>query len=323
METYEVDSCIRGHHVYKSIWNPTIGEKLVCERERGNPQDPYAVAVKRRQTTIDHVPRKISAACAIFLSRNGVIDCTVTRARRYSEDLPQGGLMVPRTLSFTGQPNNIAKVRKLVCTPSLLAYPAKKRRTESDVVDVDKLGIPDSTTHKSWLALGGVELSQADKLTNVSGEQLTDKHVNFAQELLKTQFKNVGGLRPTYLLSTLENAPYQRTSVLQMLHCRDNHWITAASESDSPSVRVFDSVFLTLDGVTTNLLRQLFGPNTAICVEESRKQHGGSDCGLYAIATITSLANGCEPGCFIQDEMRAHLVKCFEKLHLTVFPYEY
>ena len=62
MDTYEVESCVRGHHVFGSIWSPTIGEQLVCKRQIGNPQDVYAVAVMRGATVVGHVPRKISAA---------------------------------------------------------------------------------------------------------------------------------------------------------------------------------------------------------------------------------------------------------------------
>ena len=45
MEMYEVDSYVRGHHVLRGIWNPTICEELVCKREASNTQDVYAVAV--------------------------------------------------------------------------------------------------------------------------------------------------------------------------------------------------------------------------------------------------------------------------------------
>ena len=38
-------SCIRGHHISKAFWTPTIGETLCCEKESGNAADPYAVAV--------------------------------------------------------------------------------------------------------------------------------------------------------------------------------------------------------------------------------------------------------------------------------------
>jgi len=38
-------SCIRGYHLYQSIWNAGIGECLVCEREQMNSSDRYVVAV--------------------------------------------------------------------------------------------------------------------------------------------------------------------------------------------------------------------------------------------------------------------------------------
>ena len=40
-----VDSCIRGHHIFKNIWTPTMGEQLSCKREIGKNKDRYAVAV--------------------------------------------------------------------------------------------------------------------------------------------------------------------------------------------------------------------------------------------------------------------------------------
>ena len=38
METIEVESAVRGYHVYQSIWTPTIGETLVCKCEGGSRQ---------------------------------------------------------------------------------------------------------------------------------------------------------------------------------------------------------------------------------------------------------------------------------------------
>ena len=38
-------SVIRGHHVYKTIWTPYLGEELVLATENGNLFDRHAVAV--------------------------------------------------------------------------------------------------------------------------------------------------------------------------------------------------------------------------------------------------------------------------------------
>ena len=157
MDTYEVESCVRGHHVFGSIWSPTIGEQLVCKRQSGNPQDVYAVAVMRGATLVGHVPRKISAACSIFLRRKGTIRCTVSASRRYSADLPQGGLEVPCILQFHGDTKDVAKVRKLVLPISITALepqpPSKKRKIVCKVVEISD-GL-DDTPSKPWLTFNG------------------------------------------------------------------------------------------------------------------------------------------------------------------------
>ena len=70
---FEIQSCVRGHHVYKDIWTRFVGETLSCEREEDNTADPYAVAVKkfgrRMPVVVGHLPRRISAACCLFLQR--------------------------------------------------------------------------------------------------------------------------------------------------------------------------------------------------------------------------------------------------------------
>ena len=44
---------------------------------------------------VGHDPRKISAVCRLFLLRGGSINCKVTGSRKFSSDLPQGGLEPP------------------------------------------------------------------------------------------------------------------------------------------------------------------------------------------------------------------------------------
>ena len=74
------------------IW---INEELFCRRDRCNHHDPFAVATCRDSNVVGHVHREISAICYVFLGKPGmVISCTVTGSRRYSCDLPQGGLEI-------------------------------------------------------------------------------------------------------------------------------------------------------------------------------------------------------------------------------------
>lgn len=114
MEEYERDLCIRGFHVYRDIWEAAVGEVLDCEREPGNAKDRYAVAVKKEATVIGHLPKKISRVCSLFLRRGGSLQCTVTGRRRYSCDLPQGGLEIPCSVKFLAKSNDIKKLKQLL-----------------------------------------------------------------------------------------------------------------------------------------------------------------------------------------------------------------
>lgn len=113
--SFTMESCVRGHHAYQNVRTPAINETLVCKREPGNIYDPYAVAVYTGSAAIvGHVPRIISAACSMFLLRGGSIECTVIGARRYSADLPQGGLELPCVLKFQGSSDRVAKLMSVL-----------------------------------------------------------------------------------------------------------------------------------------------------------------------------------------------------------------
>ena len=47
-------------HVYRDIWDASLGETLEYEREPTNEKDRYAVAVKKSGTIVGHVPKRIS-----------------------------------------------------------------------------------------------------------------------------------------------------------------------------------------------------------------------------------------------------------------------
>ena len=95
------DTVIRGHHVLQN------------EKEKGNLHDLYAVAVKKLDSIVRHVPRTILTLCHLFLSRGRSITCgTVTGIRKYSDDLLQGSLEVPCQLIFRGDEPAVEKVKK-------------------------------------------------------------------------------------------------------------------------------------------------------------------------------------------------------------------
>ena len=70
---YEMEAMIRGYHVYTTVWDAQIGEELYCARETRNICDPYAVAIKKADLTVGHIPMKISALCSAW--RNHRVQC--------------------------------------------------------------------------------------------------------------------------------------------------------------------------------------------------------------------------------------------------------
>ena len=64
--TFILDSCIRGYHVYKDLWNATPGETLTCIRERGNRNDVFAVAAQSDGNIVGHIPWHILCICTFL-----------------------------------------------------------------------------------------------------------------------------------------------------------------------------------------------------------------------------------------------------------------
>ena len=102
-----VESIIRGHHIYKSIWNPIIGEELEVYREPDNVHDRRAVCVKKSGAIVGHVPCEISRVLGKFIRHGGTVSCRVSGSRQLGH-----GLEVPCTYVLAGKKKLVAKVLK-------------------------------------------------------------------------------------------------------------------------------------------------------------------------------------------------------------------
>ena len=108
--------------MYKNIWDATIGEELECARESDNPTDRYAVAVKKDNETVGHVPRAIPRMCALFLERTGcegpelssfVLECTFLLALSINCGLLNKGILGSgRDLDWTKKCLNSTVIRR-------------------------------------------------------------------------------------------------------------------------------------------------------------------------------------------------------------------
>ena len=112
-EHFFLDSSVRGHHVYKAVWEPLVGEMLqVCAQE-GNAHDRYAVATLRDDVIVGHVPREFSRIAWYFLQHGGRITCEITGRRKRSEVVDKG-LEVPCLYTFVGRPAMIKRLVKVM-----------------------------------------------------------------------------------------------------------------------------------------------------------------------------------------------------------------
>ncbi len=99
MEEFDLDGVVRGHHVYKSIWTPVLGEMLTVGVEDGNSEDQYAIGVYRSSILVGHAPRELSRIFFCFLRHaGGTIECRITGHRKLGV-----GLEVPCTYLMSGK----------------------------------------------------------------------------------------------------------------------------------------------------------------------------------------------------------------------------
>lgn len=66
----KVPSYVRGFHAYQDVWNPHVGEVLPLEREPENPEDKFAVAIRRRGCVVGHIPFNLAPVVSAFLRRD-------------------------------------------------------------------------------------------------------------------------------------------------------------------------------------------------------------------------------------------------------------
>ena len=224
--------------------------------------------------------------------------------------------------------------------------PINKVPRRDATIDLDSLVMCSGSEERIWLKFNRLTLTEMDKLiivkgvfvvycymcvvflqfyyTTITDEMLTDKHINFALAILILQHQfNVTGLQSTLTVHKAKKmSPINACRMLQVLYCRGCHWIAVSTIQNFPQVMVYDSTYTFVDQDTQKLLKQLLGNKIDIRVG-GQKQDDSVDCGPFAIATCVSLASGGQLHTFIQAKMRDHLVRCFENMNFTVFPWEY
>ena len=114
----EFESVARGHHIYKKVWKPVVGEKLTCKhdtREEAKLYDEFSVGIyilstassSQDQELVGHLPIELSFLLCKFLSREGCSLEFSSTGARFLED----GLVVP------GRYTALSNDKKMVAIP--------------------------------------------------------------------------------------------------------------------------------------------------------------------------------------------------------------
>ena len=108
IEHFEIESALRGFHVYKNTenWTPVKGQQLTFHREFNNIYDRFAVAGrtllpgKLAPSTVGHVPREISRYIWYALRYGTMITAEVKDVHKKRSPLVQGGLEITIEMSI-------------------------------------------------------------------------------------------------------------------------------------------------------------------------------------------------------------------------------
>ena len=144
--------------------------------------------------------------------------------------------------------------------------------------------------------------------------------------MLKEQHGFIGGLQDPCLAQSMG---FRKVSgeFVQVIHNGFGHWLTITNigaESDA-EVMVYGSLYPSIGTFVQKQIAALLQTKQKeikVNIMNMQIQSGTCDCGLFALATATSLINGTLPGAitFKQYEMRQHLYNCFRAGRMTPFP---
>ena len=114
--TLDLETFIKGHHVYKVIWTPKQGEQLDVLMEPDNRMGKFAVCVKINEKIVGHLKKGTSGGFAktiFYFMRSDAYSSAWAKVTGKRCNLGDGvGMQVPCKLSLSGQPKFVSVLRK-------------------------------------------------------------------------------------------------------------------------------------------------------------------------------------------------------------------
>ena len=149
----------------------------------------------------------------------------------------------------------------------------------------------------TWKKYGSYCLTTVHKLHLCTDHLLCDVYMGAAQELIKRQFPHIHEMHNILMQSSKNLKPFDIDNCLQIVRVqlgKIDHWVIISTKGCiSGEVELYDSLQQRPSLATQKVIaRYLKSPLKSIRIEviNVALQKGSVDCGLYAIAMMTSTA---------------------------------
>ena len=123
----------------------------------------------------------------------------------------------------------------------------------------DKCCTGEPVQSRIWLQVDGQDLLHTDWDILQEGRCLNDRHINYAQKLLKLQFQCLEGINLTLFQSKVQKSKIKEG--LQEIHCKKrDHWVVASNLAcETNEAMVFDLSFDSVGDETESVIKKIMG----------------------------------------------------------------
>ena len=116
----DIDTSVKGYHVYKNIWKPNVNEELETEMDPDNVVDKYAVCVKSNTSIVGHLPLGKNGQFAkmifYFLRADQDAECKVVITGKEVNFGYGDGMQVPCKLQVRSKKNGEIICKNIQCS---------------------------------------------------------------------------------------------------------------------------------------------------------------------------------------------------------------
>ena len=184
-----------------------------------------------------------------------------------------------------------------------------------------ELSEDDEDDEDTWLTICTVKLKMYHRAILASPKSwLDDLIISAVQYTLKQQHPSIDGFQPSALSQNLSMITPQEQFV-QIIKVNKNLSTVGCQKA---CIKIFDcNGGKELPKSTLKLISALLQTQeNQFSVEfvDVQMQEESHDCGLFAVAYITSICNGQDPAVYKQNAMRKHILNSIEDRVMTAFP---